>query len=86
MNRLIPVLVLTLTSAQAETGLPSKPLALLGDTQMILSDTQCLMQTVPGFDAQVLTPRQVARLQAVMVHGDASGLPRGQSRNDVILP
>ena len=66
-------LLLAVTGAQAETNWPPKPFWPDDYAEVILTDTQCLMQTIPGFDPQVLTPLQVARLQAVFVEADGSG-------------
>lgn len=73
MRSLIIILLLSSATARAESVLPPQHSALPGRAEIIVTDTQCLMQTLPGFDPQVLTTRQVTRLHAVLVDGDASG-------------
>lgn len=73
MRSLIIILLLSSATARAETDLPPQHSVLPGRAEIIVTDTHCLMQTLPGFDPQVLTPRQVTRLHAVLVEGDGSG-------------
>ena len=81
------ILALIATGSQAQTRHDPMATLMRDMAHMVLSDTQCLMVTLPGFDPHVLTPAQVARLHAVTINADPVGRPGlGSDRATHALP
>lgn len=64
------LLALIATAAPAQTRHEPAVDPRRESAHVALDDTQCLIVTLPGFDPQVLTPGQIARMRARMVNGN----------------
>ncbi|NBB98780.1 MAG: hypothetical protein GVY34_11585 [Alphaproteobacteria bacterium] len=83
MQPSVVFVALFITQAQAQTVQQVSPYPMHDTAHVALTDTQCLILTLPGFDPQTLTPSQIARFRATMVDGNPIAMTGRDARQSL---